>query len=165
MTKNHQKIRSRCLDHKFSFTYMFLTILILVTEQLFWRKILRGCFRFIWLRLLISIMKRCAEWCTLQLYHTSLGPASRRESCCINMSRAQVDDIRLLNWFIYQKYILYRYFIFKFQNLIGYGWRTWMRICWINIYNSRGLFCRTTDLFANNCISDVKEYDSYGSER
>ena len=35
MTKNHQKIRSRCLDHKFSFTYIFLTILILVTEQLF----------------------------------------------------------------------------------------------------------------------------------
>ena len=31
-----------------------------------------GYFRFIWLWLLISIMKRCAERCTLQLYHNSL---------------------------------------------------------------------------------------------
>ena len=39
----------------------FLTMLIMVTEQLYWRKILCGCFRFIWLRLLIAIMKRCVE--------------------------------------------------------------------------------------------------------
>ena len=50
----------------------FLTILIMVTEQLYRRKILRGCFRFIWLLLFASIMKRCAEWCALQLCHTSL---------------------------------------------------------------------------------------------
>ena len=34
-----------------------------------------GCFRFIWLWLLISIMKRSEEQCALQLYHTSsIGP-------------------------------------------------------------------------------------------
>ena len=37
------------------------------------KKIIYGCFRFIWLWLLISVMKRCAEWCALQLYHTSLN--------------------------------------------------------------------------------------------
>ena len=49
----------------------FLTILIMVNEQLYWRKIICGCFR-ICLWLLISIMKRCAERCALHLYHTSL---------------------------------------------------------------------------------------------
>ena len=39
----------------------YLTILIMVTEQFYWRKILCGCFRFIWLWLLIAIMNRCAE--------------------------------------------------------------------------------------------------------
>ena len=50
---------------------IFLTILIRVNEQLYWRKIICGCFHFIWLWLLISVMKRCAERCALQLYHTS----------------------------------------------------------------------------------------------
>ena len=45
----------------------------MVTEQLYWRKNFCGCFRFIWLWLLISIMKRYAERCALQLYHTSLN--------------------------------------------------------------------------------------------
>ena len=48
-----------------------LTILIMVTEELYWRKTFCGCFRFIRLWLLISIMKRCAERCELQLHHTS----------------------------------------------------------------------------------------------
>ena len=48
----------------------FLTILIISKEQLYWRKIIRGCFRFIMLWLLI--MNRCADWCALQLYRTSL---------------------------------------------------------------------------------------------
>ena len=52
---------------------IFLTILIMVTKQLYWRKILCGCFRFIWMWLLIAIMKRHAERWTLQLYHTSLS--------------------------------------------------------------------------------------------
>ena len=47
---------------------IFLTILIMVTEQLYWRKVLCGCFRLIWLWLLIANMKRCAEQCELQLY-------------------------------------------------------------------------------------------------
>ena len=33
VAKNHQKIRSGCLIHQFSFTDVFLTILIMVTEQ------------------------------------------------------------------------------------------------------------------------------------
>ena len=59
VTKNHQANRSMCLVLEFPFTDIF-------TEQLYWRKILCGCFRFIWLWLLISIMKRCAEQCALQ---------------------------------------------------------------------------------------------------
>ena len=55
VAKNHHKIRSRCLVHKFSFADIFLK------------------FRFIWLWLLIAIMKRYAEGCTLQLYRTSLS--------------------------------------------------------------------------------------------
>ena len=51
----------------------FSTILIMVTVHLHWRKILCGCIRSLWLWLLIAIMKRCAERCTLQLYHTSLS--------------------------------------------------------------------------------------------
>ena len=35
VTKNHQKIRSRCLVHEFPFTDIFSTILIMVTEQLY----------------------------------------------------------------------------------------------------------------------------------
>ena len=53
IAKNHQKIRSRCLVHELS----FLTMLIMVTEQLYWRKIICGCFHFIWLWLLIAITK------------------------------------------------------------------------------------------------------------
>ena len=70
VTKNHEKIRSRFLVQEFS-SQIFLTILIMVAEQLYWRKIICGCFGFTWLLLLISIMKRCTERCPLQL-HTSL---------------------------------------------------------------------------------------------
>ena len=49
----------------------FLTILIMVTEQLHWRNVLCGCFRLIWLWLIIAIMKRYAERCAMQLYRTS----------------------------------------------------------------------------------------------
>ena len=44
----------------------------MVTEQLYWRKIIRGCFHFIWLWLLIAIVKRCTERRSLQLHRTSL---------------------------------------------------------------------------------------------
>ena len=69
--KNYQMIRSRCLVLEYSFRY-FLTILIMVTEQINWTKVLCGCFCFIWLWLLIAIMKRCTERYALQLYLTSL---------------------------------------------------------------------------------------------
>ena len=52
---------------------LFLTILIMVTEQLYCRKVLCGCSRLTWLWLLIDLLKRCAERCALQLYRTSLG--------------------------------------------------------------------------------------------
>ena len=54
VAKDHQKRRSRCF---FSYIFLhkyFLTILIIATEQLYWKKILCGCFRFIWLWLLIQ---------------------------------------------------------------------------------------------------------------
>ena len=35
VARSHQKIRLRCLVHKFFFTDIFLTILIMVTEQLY----------------------------------------------------------------------------------------------------------------------------------
>ena len=72
VTKNHQKIWSSCLGHEFSFTF-FLMTLIMATEQLYWRKILRGSFCFICLWLPISIMKRCAEPCALHFYHISVN--------------------------------------------------------------------------------------------
>ena len=72
VAKNHQKILSGCLIHEFPLTF-FLMILIMVREQLCWRKVTRGCFRFIWLWLLFAIMKRCAERCALQLYHNFLN--------------------------------------------------------------------------------------------
>ena len=72
VTKNHQKIWSSCLGHEFSFIF-FLMTLIMATEQLYWRKILRGSSCFICLWLPISIMKRCAEPCALQFYHISVN--------------------------------------------------------------------------------------------
>ena len=72
VTKNHQKIWSSCLGHEFSFTFSLMT-LIMATEQLYWRKILRGSSCFICLWLPISIMKRCAEPCALQFYHISVN--------------------------------------------------------------------------------------------
>ena len=70
VTKNHRNIQSRCLVQEFSLRYFWM-LLIMVTEQLYQRNILCGCFHFIrlWLN---SIMKRCTEWCAPQLYQTSL---------------------------------------------------------------------------------------------
>ena len=51
----------------------FLTLSIMVTEQLYLRKVLCDCSRPIWLWLLVTVMKRCAERCALQLYCTSLS--------------------------------------------------------------------------------------------
>ena len=40
------------------------------------KKKISGCFLCFWLSLHIAIMKRCAEWCALQLYCTSLKPTT-----------------------------------------------------------------------------------------
>ena len=55
VAKNHQKIRSRCLVHKFSVADIFLNFVLCV----------------LWL--LIAVMQRCTEQCILQLYRTSLS--------------------------------------------------------------------------------------------
>ena len=57
MAKNHQKFRSRCLIHEFFFHIYFLTILLMVTKQLYLRKSLCGCSRSWWLWLLF----RCSH--------------------------------------------------------------------------------------------------------
>ena len=67
VAKNHHSIQSRFLVRELPFTAIFLTILIMVTEQLYWGKFLRSCFCFTWLWPLIAIMKRYAEWCSLLL--------------------------------------------------------------------------------------------------
>ena len=72
VTKNHQKIRSRHLVHEFSFTDIFNN-----TNHEYRADILRNdsmilCGYFCFIQLLISILKRSAEQCTLQLHHTSL---------------------------------------------------------------------------------------------
>ena len=72
VVKNHQKIWFRCLVHEFFLHRCFLTMLIMVTEQPYWRKILWDCFCFIWLWLLTAVIKRCAKQCSLQLHRTSL---------------------------------------------------------------------------------------------
>ena len=63
-------IRSRCSSGIFLHIY-FLTILIMVTEWLYWKKVLFGCFRLMWLWILIAVMKRCIKRCALQRYRIS----------------------------------------------------------------------------------------------
>ena len=109
--KNHKNIRWRCLVHEFFHHRYFLTILIMFTEQLQWRKILCGCFRFIWLWLLISIMKRCAERCAMQLHHRYL--------------------LRIIIWF---KVTIYSQVDVQPTILISSFNRMFLRIIWKNLY-------------------------------
>ena len=72
VSKNHRNIRSRCLVHEFSFTDIFNDInhgyrAAILKKNYFW------LLPFYMMWLLISIMKRCAERCALQLYQTSLS--------------------------------------------------------------------------------------------
>lgn len=46
----------------------------MVTEQLYCRNVLCGFLSFIWLWLLVAVMKRCAERYALGLHRTSLSP-------------------------------------------------------------------------------------------
>ena len=71
VTKNHRNIWSRCLVHEFFFTYIFNVINHGYRAAIL-KKYLCNCFHFICLWLLISIMKKRAERCALQLYQTSL---------------------------------------------------------------------------------------------
>ena len=79
MAKDHLKMRSRCLVHKFSFKDIFKDINHGLRGATL-KKILYGCFHFLWLWLLIAIMKRCAEPCTMQLYCTSLIETRKKEN-------------------------------------------------------------------------------------
>ena len=57
LAKNHQKVWSKCLVHGFFFTDIFNDI-----NHGYWaallKKIFCGCFHFIWLRLVIAIVRR-----------------------------------------------------------------------------------------------------------
>ena len=66
VTKNHRNIRSRCLVHEFFDVNHGYRAAILKKNSLWLLP-----FYMVWL--LISIMKRCAERCALQLYQTSLN--------------------------------------------------------------------------------------------
>ena len=66
VTKNHRNIRSRCLVHEFFDVNHGYRAAILKKNSLWLLP-----FYMVWL--LISIMKRCAERCALQLYQTYLN--------------------------------------------------------------------------------------------
>ena len=71
VTKNHWNIQSRCLVHEFTFTDIFNDInhgyrAAILKKNYLWLL----PFYMVWL--LISIIKRCAERCALQLYQTFL---------------------------------------------------------------------------------------------
>ena len=78
VAKNHNKMRSRCLVHEFFF---FSQILFNDIKHGYRAAILKsficGCVYFIWLWLLIAIMKRCAERCALQMSLISLTVNNR----------------------------------------------------------------------------------------
>ena len=73
---NHLKIWLRCSVHEFSFTDIFNDINHVYRAALLMKNVC-GCFRFLWLWLLIAIMKRCTEQSTLQLYQTSSTETTR----------------------------------------------------------------------------------------
>ena len=68
----------------------------MVTEQLYWRKILCGWFHFIWLWLLLAIMKRCTELSALQLYRTFLTVPDGRSHLQLKISL--LGDTELLKF-------------------------------------------------------------------
>ena len=79
----------------------FLTILIIFTEQLYWRKILYDCFRFIWLWLRIAIMKSCTERCAMQLYRTFLSllsPDVLKRWVILTQGSGTKDQILVSRW-------------------------------------------------------------------
>ena len=65
------RIRSGCLVHEFSFTYIFNNINHIYRAPIL-KKYSLWLLPFYMAWLLISIMKRCAERSALQLYQTSL---------------------------------------------------------------------------------------------
>ena len=115
-------------------THIFFMILIMVTDQLYWRKILCGCFHFISLWLLISIIKRCAEQCTLQLNHTSLNSGvviclSRLWSV-IFFSILLIFDLKSV---FLTKFLTLGYFIFNSSKSTSSSWVSDIRYFTFNI--------------------------------
>ena len=104
VTKNHPNIGPRWLIHQFSFTDIFLKILIMVTEQLYGRKILCVCFCFVWLWLLISIMKRCAEWSALQLYTNGTKPPKVSHIVYTEVDMTKLKQFHLSRYFSSRKF-------------------------------------------------------------
>ena len=119
VTENHQKYLSRYIVHELSFINIFKRNLIMVTKQLFWKKILCGCFRSSWLWLLLAIMKRCAERCALQLFHTSLND---------NLLEIIFLLSHLLFSHILRNLIIHSiFFVSYFQESLPYFWLTIFR--------------------------------------
>ena len=109
---------------------IFLTILIMATEQLYWIKVLCGCFRFTWLWLLIAIIKTCTERCALQLFRTPLIrledstriKAKTRSSTLIKISKNMV-------WIVKgSQSLLAQFYMGSFKNIFTREERTeWNR--------------------------------------
>ena len=43
-----------------------------------------------------------------------------------------------VEWFIYKEYVLNKYFVFKFKNMVGFESQTWVRFSRLEIHNSQG---------------------------
>ena len=96
LAKNHRDIQTRCLVYEFSFTDVFNDINHGYRATILKKKFFFGCFHFIWLWLFISIMRRCAERCALQLYQTlrSTGPPTAWSCNYHQLHPVIIDD----NW-------------------------------------------------------------------
>ena len=107
--------------------YFFKT-LIMVTGQLYWRKVLCDCFHFIWLWLFIAIIKRCAERCAQLLYRSSLSSVNFPE----NELHQIVSDLQ-----------------------VWWSWLLWLEECWdmAIIYQGRTKTTGASNVFIQGCFT------------
>ena len=108
--------------------YFFMT-LIMVTGQLYWRKVLCDCFHFIWLWLFIAIIKRSTERCAQQLYRSSLSFVNFPE----NELHQIVSDLQVWWW----------------------SWLLWLEECWdmAIIYQGRTKTTGASNIFIQGCFT------------
>ena len=73
---------------------------------------------------------------------------------------------KVVRWFIYEKYFLYKYFVFRFQNMVAFEYGTWVNFWklwnfWVfrlKIHNSLDIFCKITILFT---VSKMRESEAF----